>query len=159
MTRSQEIDVTENSLVGELKKHIGAGRIRFQQERHTDHLLGMEINGVTVTEDLQVLVLELSKLSPRPITITSVIRGGRGHHSLGRAVDLNEDVAPVLLPLIGTPDPVERLSIDEFIFDAGTVGKTNRNLWNFDRGKPHSYGETTLAQHRNHIHFSVRHRG
>ena len=106
MTRSQEIDVTENSLVGELKKHIGAGRIRFQQERHTDHLLGMEINGVTVTEDLQVLVLELSKLSPRPITITSVIRGGRGHHSLGRAVDLNEDVAPVLLPLIGTPDPV-----------------------------------------------------
>ena len=158
MTNTDGFHGTENSLIEELKEQIAAGRIRFQQKRHTDHLLGMEINGVTVTEDLQSLVLGLSKLSPQPITITSVIRGGRGHHSMGRAVDLNEDIASVLLPLVGEPDSVERLNIDELIFDAGAVGKTNRNLWNFDRGKPHSYRETTLDQHQNHIHFSVRNR-
>ena len=112
--------------------------------------------GARVTAKLQALVLKLSEIAS-PIEISSVVRtGDAGHHGTGRAVDIgNEMIAKKLMPHVANLDQVQALGIDEIIFDASKVGESDPQIWNFDRGIPHRFNASTMAQHGNHIHFAV----
>jgi hypothetical protein len=147
----------DSRVVRELKAQIAAGRIIFQGGGpYEAYLLGRPLGTVTVTTKLQELVLELSKLTTARLTINSVLRGNPpSHHAVGRAIDIDDSIAPTLLPAIGDQGMVSRLGIDDLIFDAGHIGETDRNRWNFNTGRPHKYGTRLLDQHRNHIHISV----
>lgn len=142
----------------ELEKRIAAGRIRFDSGKPQlqDQLLRKN-SGTQITQKLQAFVLALCDLSPVPIVISDLLRTGTAsHHTRGRAVDIgNEGIAGSLLPLIATDAQVRALGIDELIFDAAVAGEADRNRWNYDAGKKHDYGPTTLDGHKNHIHFAV----
>jgi len=146
-----------------LKKQITAGKIKFDagsEQRLEDELLG-DNAGVKVTETLQSLVLELSSKVASHVRVSDLIRDGdEGHHGKGRAVDIgNEGIAGELLPQVATDAKVAELKIDEIIFDAGipSSGQADRNKWNYDQGVKHDYDEdTTLIEHQDHIHFSVK---
>ena len=146
------------SVVEDLRAQISAGRITFdppatKSARLKRELLG-ENTGTKVTQSLQELVLEVSRL--KKIRISSIIRTA-GHHGSGRAFDVgNEEIAGTLLPGLATDARVEELRIDELIFDASVAGESNRNKWNYDRGLKHNYNAATLNQHNNHIHFAVK---
>jgi hypothetical protein len=145
------------SVLNDLKKQISDKRITFdpppeKATRLQDELLGAD-KDKKVTERLQSLVLAVSKLEK--IRISSIVRN-EGHHGTGRAFDVgNEDIAGSLLPSIATSAKVKELGIDEIIFDAGGANLTERNKWNFDAGKKHSYDDATLKKHADHIHFAV----
>jgi GH24 family phage-related lysozyme (muramidase) len=143
------------SIVDRLKAQIDAGRITFQDARFKNELLGLSA-GAKVTAKLQALVLKLSEIAS-PIEISSVVRtGDAGHHGTGRAIDIgNEMIAKKLLPHVANLDQVQALGIDEIIFDASKVGESDPQIWNFDRGIPHRFNASTMAQHGNHIHFAV----
>lgn len=148
------------SVVDDLKEQIAAGRIIFDPPTATSQQLRRELlgenSGTRVTESLQRLVLEVSRLSR--IRISDILRPGTSsHHARGRAFDVgNEEIGAALLPIIATDERVAALNIDEIIFDARIAGQADRNKWNYDRGQKHDYASSTLAQHRNHIHFAVR---
>lgn len=146
------------NVVDDLKAQIAANKITFDSgsaDRLRKELLGVEPG---ITEKLQKLVLELAKVSPRSLRISSILRATAGsHHTIGRAVDIgNEEIASYLLPLVATNAQVAALGIDEIIFDAKVAGQSDSNVWNFDRGQPHSYDRATLNAHMDHIHFSVK---
>lgn len=148
------------SVVDDLRAQINNGRIIFdgpasRAERLRAELLG-ENAGTKVTGRLQKLVLELSKLEI--IRVSDLVRAGNGsHHGAGRAVDIgNEDIASALLPVVATDTKVQELGIDELIFDASVAGEADRNLWNYDGGQKHDFSASTLNEHRDHIHFSVK---
>ena len=142
-----------SDLTRDLERQIEAGRITFDVPKFEDELLGRNA-GTRVTRTLQSLVLTLSELVPK-IRIGSLIRGS-GQHGAGRAVDLgNEEIAGALLPRVATPAQVSALRIDELIFDAAVAGQADRNLWNYDQGRPHDYDNATLNGHKTNIHFSV----
>ena len=146
------------SVVEDLNAQITAGRIIFDPPSSTAARLKTELlgdnDGIMVSELLQTLVLEVSKL--QKIRISSIIRT-EGHHGSGRAFDVgNEDIAALLLPAIATDAKVQKLNIDEIIFDATVAGQSDRNHWNYDVGQKHNYNSATLDQHKNHIHFAVR---
>lgn len=148
---------TEASSVGDqLQQKIDAGQIVFDPGKPElkEQLLKTN-SGTQITAKLQVLVLELSKISPKPIRISDLVRtSGDSHHVSGRAVDIgNEDIARDLLPLVVTK--VAQLSIDEIIFDAAVAGEVDRNKWNYDAGSKHDFSPALLDQHKNHIHFSA----
>ena len=139
-------------LVRDLEAQIAAGKITFDREDLRQQLLGRS-NGTKVTARLQRLVLELARVVPTSIRISSLIRSA-GHHGSGRAVDVgNEEVAPSLLPL-AIPN-IAAWNIDEIIFDGRGGSLAERNRWNHDRGVRHDYDAATLSQHRDHIHFAV----
>lgn len=148
------------SVVDDLREQISAGRIIFDPPTATSQRLRRELlgenSGTRVTESLQRLVLEVSKLSR--IRISDILRPGTSsHHARGRAFDVgNEEIGAVLLPSIATDARVAALNIDEIIFDARIAEQADRNKWNYDRGRKHDYASSTLAQHRNHIHFAVK---
>jgi hypothetical protein len=109
-----------------------------------------------VTVKLQKLVLEVSKL--QNIKISSIIRTG-GFHGVGQAFDVgNEEIATALLKVVATDTKVAAWEIDEIIFDAGKANpaQTDRNKWNYDAGKKHTYTEAVLKDHPDHIHFAVK---
>lgn len=144
-------------IVDELKAQITAGRIKFDPPAATAARLKRELlgesSGTKVTERLQKLVLEASKVVA--IQISSIVREG-GLHGEGRAFDVgNETVAADLLPTLATKEKVRELGIDEIIFDAAVAGESDRNKWNYDQGKKWSFSEAELNAHRNHIHFAV----
>ena len=147
------------SVVDDLRSQIEGGRITFdapaaKSRRLRGELLG-ENEGTKVTRALQELVLEVS--SRARIRISSIIRTGASHHARGRAFDVaNEEVAAELLPGIATDAQVRSLRIDEIIFDARVAGESDRNKWNYDRGRQHNYSSATLGDHNDHIHFAVR---
>ena len=142
-----------SDLTRRLERQIEAGKITFDYPRFEDELLGRN-NGTRVTPTLQSLVLTLSRMVSE-IKISWLI-GADGHHGAGRAVDVgNEDIVGTLLPRVATPAQVSALKIDELIFDAAVAGQADRNLWNYDQGRPHDYDEATLNSHIDHIHFSV----
>lgn len=146
------------SVVDDLKQQIKDRRITFDPPPATatrlqEELLGTNAGDKKVTERLQSLVLAVSKLEK--IQISSIIRN-EGHHGTGRAFDVgNEAVAASLLPSIATSEQVKKLGIDEIIFDAGGATLAERNRWNFDAGKKHSYDDKTLRAHAGHVHFAV----
>jgi hypothetical protein len=144
-------------VVQRLKDLIAAGKLIFDADRHRKSLLGLNA-GRNATKKLQSLVVRLSELAGQQLRISSVVRPtGGSHHVTGRAVDIgNEEVAPALLPRVATDAQVAALAIDEIIFDARLAGETDRNKWNYDRGRKHDYGTSTLNQHGNHIHFAVK---
>lgn len=152
------------SVTDQLKAQISAGAIRFDPpastaERLKKELLG-ETTGTRVTEKLQNLVLELSRLidSGKYLKISSILRN-EGHHSEGRAVDIgNEDIADHLLNVkqVATDVRVNSLEIDEIIFKASGSTLPQQNRWNYDQGVRHDYDAATLTQHTNHIHFAVK---
>ena len=149
------------SVVDDLKAQIDAGRIIFDPPTATSRrlrreLLGENSGSVKVTERLQKLVLEVSRLSR--IRISDILRPGTSsHHARGRAFDVgNEEIGGTLLPSIATNARVAALKIDEIIFDARVAGETDRNKWNYDQGSRHNYNPSTLARHANHIHFAVK---
>jgi hypothetical protein len=145
------------SVLDRLRSQINAGKITFDPttaptERLKKELLGENI-GTKVSPLLQKLVLEISKL--HSIRISSIIRNN-GHHATGRAFDVgNEEIAEALLSVIATDAKVKDLQIDEIIFDASVANETDRNKWNYDRGRKHDFDNKTLEEHRNHIHFAV----
>ena len=149
------------SVVDDLRAQIDAGRIIFdnassgQGARLRRELLGQNA-GTKVTPRLQALVLEVSRLVPI-LRISSIIRtGSSSRHVVGRAFDVgNEEVAGELLPQIATDARVAQLGIDEIIFDARVAGETDRHRFNYNDGRRHNYDASTLAQHRNHVHFAV----
>jgi hypothetical protein len=61
-----------------------------------------------------------------------------------------------LLPTLATSAKVQELKIDEIIFDAGVVGESDRNKWNYDIGQKHDFDSVTLDKHKNHIHLAVK---
>lgn len=143
----------------ELNELITSGRILFDPpaEQLRRELLGIE-PARAVHSRVQTLVVALcAKVPGRALRISSLYRN-EGHHGVGRAVDIaNEEIAGELLPLVAIPSEVQRLGIDEIIFDASLVtGEPNRNRYNFDQGRSHQYDAATLGRHRTHIHFSVR---
>lgn len=147
------------SVVDELRSQIATGRIIFDSPparaaRLESELLG-ENAGTRVTTRLQQLVLELSRLAR--IRVSDLIRSaGDSHHVLGRAVDIgNQEIAGALLPQVATDARVQELGIDEIIFDASVAGQSDRNVWNYNAGKRHQFSNSTLNEHRTHIHFSV----
>jgi hypothetical protein len=150
--------VAQGPVVEALKAQIAVGRIIFDSPNETrlkNQLLGLN-TGTRVTGKLQSLVLELSRLAPRRIRISSLVRSS-GHHGSGRAVDIgNEEIAGALLPQVATDAKVAALGIDELIFDATVAGELSRNKWNYDRGVKHNYNAATLDDHRDHIHFAVK---
>ncbi|WP_437995660.1 hypothetical protein WMF26_31070 [Sorangium sp. So ce185] len=146
--------------VDELNALIAAGRLLFDPPN--GDLLRGELLGIPparpVHARVRTLVVALcGKVPGKKIRIASLIRNDKKHHGEARAVDVgNEEIARDLLPLVATQAEVDRLHIDELIFDAALVGESNRNKFNFRGGKPHKYDDATLADHRNHIHWSVR---
>jgi hypothetical protein len=149
------------SVVDDLRVQISAGRIIFDppaetRQRLRKELLGENPGAVKVTESLQQLVMEVSRLSP--IRISDILRPGTSsHHARGRAFDVgNEEIGVALLPNIATDARVAALGIDEIIFDARVAGEGDRNKWNYDRGRRHNYSASTLNRHSNHIHFAVK---
>lgn len=141
-----------STTVAALEKHISNGKIIFDKPSLKDELLGKN-QGQKVTESLQKLVLHLADTVGKSIRISSLVRTS-GHHAAGRAVDIgNEEIAGEILPEI--MPLVDSLYIDELIFDAAIAGKSDRNEWNFDAGKKHSFDAATLDKHKDHIHFSV----
>lgn len=149
------------SVVDDLRAQINAGRIIFDPPAGTSQRLRRELLGensgpVKVTESMQRLVLEVSRLSR--IRISDILRSGTSsHHARGRAFDVgNEESGGALLPNIATDARVEALNIDEIIFDARIAGQDDRNEWNYDRGRRHDFSPSTLARHGNHIHFAVK---
>lgn len=149
------------SVIDDLRRRIDDGRIIFDPPATTSRRLERELLGenagpVRVTERLQRLVLEVSRLSR--IRISDILRPGTSsHHARGRAFDVgNEEIGGALLPNIATDARVRALDIDEIIFDARIAGQADRNEWNYDRGRRHDYSASTLARHGNHIHFAVK---
>jgi hypothetical protein len=148
------------SVVDDLREQINTGRIIFDPPAGTSQRLRKELlgenSGTKVTESLQRLVLEVSRLSK--IRISDILRpGSSSHHARGRAFDVgNEEIGASLLPGIATDAKVAALNIDEIIFDARIAGQADRNKWNYDRGLRHDYSSSTLARHDNHIHFAVK---
>lgn len=142
------------STITDLKDQITNGRIAFDKDDLRKELLGENTGTTKVTEKLQKLVLEVSKL--QKIKISSIIRSS-GHHGSGRAFDIgNEDIAGTLLPLIATNAKVAELNIDEIIFDAKVADPLHdRNKWNYDQGAKFNYDNVTLNDHGNHIHLAV----
>jgi hypothetical protein len=155
--RADKENRNNSQVIQDLKKQIENGRILFQQGPiDKPELLGTARAQVQITEKLRTLILELSRLSSRPIVINDLLRAsGRSHHARGRAVDIDESVAKDLLTIVAHHNSVDWLQIDEIIFDASVVGESDPNVWNFDRGRPHKYGERDLRNHRDHIHFAV----
>lgn len=148
------------SVVDDLRAQISAGRIIFDPPTSTSQRLRSELlgenSGLKVTESLQRLVLEVSRLSS--IRISDILRPGTSsHHARGRAFDVgNEEIGGTLLPSIATDARVAALNIDEIIFDARIAGQSDRNEWNYDHGTKHDFSPSTLARHGNHIHFAVK---
>jgi len=145
-----------SDVVDELQSQIDKGQITFdtgKEQKLREELLGKN-SGTKVTETLQRLVLALSNI--KGIRISSIIRSG-GLHEKGRAVDIgNEEIAKHLLSAVATDAKVAVLQIDEIIFDAAVAGQSDRNKWNYDAGKKHTFSNETLNDHKDHIHFSVR---
>jgi uncharacterized membrane protein len=145
-------------LVQQLQQKIDEKKITFDPGKPElqDELLRTNTGGTQITEKLQTLVLELSKISPQPIRIRELLRpSGDAHHVTGRAVDIGSDIASSLLPLVATNAKVTELGIDEIIFDAAVAGETDRDKWNYDVGVKHSYDAATLDDHKTHIHFAA----
>ncbi len=147
------------SVIDDLKAQITSGRVTFdltptEPDRLKKELLGENAGTTKVTDKLQNLALEVSKL--QKIQISSIIRN-EGHHGTGRAFDVgNETIAKALLDVVATPTKVAALKIDEIIFDAKVADAANdRNKWNFDQGRKHVYDAATLDRHKDHIHFAV----
>jgi hypothetical protein len=142
------------STTTDLKDQITNGRITFDKDDLRKELLGENTGPTKVTEKLQRLVLEVSKL--QKIKISSIIRIS-GLHGSGRAFDIgNEEIAGTLLPLIATNAKVAELNIDEIIFDAKVANPLHdRNKWNYDQGAKWNYDNATLDTHGNHIHLAV----
>lgn len=140
----------------DLEAQITAGKIIFDtgSEAKLKEQLLRKNSGTKVTEDLQKLVLALSKKTK--IRVSSLIRT-EGHHGSGRAVDIgNEEIAKSILPDIATDAMVKTLKIDEIIFDAKVADAGfDRNKWNYNEGKKHDFDNATLNDHKNHIHFAV----
>lgn len=143
-----------------LNQWISQGVLVFEPgkiERLKRELLGAPPERV-VHPNVRALVVALIEALPgKRFRISSLLRNG-GSHGEGRAVDIgNEEIAGELLPLVATQTVVDRLSLDEIIFDASLIpDEKNRNKYNFDAGKPHVYNKSTLDEHRDHIHFSIR---
>ncbi|MES0042243.1 cell wall hydrolase [Mesorhizobium sp. M0091] len=141
-----------------LREHIANGKVRFQPPK--DKLRGMLLgtgNDGSATPLLRRLVLHLASVVDTFIEISSIVRpGGGSFHQTGQAVDIgNEDIAGKLLPKVAIQSVVDQFRIDEIIFDSRKVGfKTNR--FNFNGGSPHTFDDTTINQHGNHIHFAVK---
>lgn len=156
--RAAPLKQAATNVVDALQKRIANGRITFDAGNANleDQLLGRN-SGQRVTPKLQSFVLALCDKSPKPIRISDLLRAsGDSHHAAGRAVDIgNEEIAPVLLPLVATEAEVKALELDEIIFDAAVAGQSDRNRWNFDVGEKHDYDTATLDQHKNHMHFAV----
>jgi hypothetical protein len=148
---------TTSSVSEQLEQKINEGKITFQAPNLKAELLRTNTGTQKVTTKLQALVLELSKISPKPIEISELLRtSGSSHHVAGRAVDIgNEQIAKDLLPLVATDAKVAQLGIDEIIFDAGVAGESDRNKWNYDSGSKHTYDTATLNDHDDHIHFAA----
>lgn len=148
---------TTSSVSEQLEQKINEGKITFQAPNLKAELLGTNTGTQKITTKLQVLVLELSSISPKPIEISELLRtSGSSHHVAGRAVDIgNEQIAKDLLPLVATDAKVAQLGIDEIIFDAGVAGESDRNKWNYDAGSKHTYDAATLNDHDDHIHFAA----
>lgn len=150
--RLMAASATLSATVGALEKHIQNGKIKFDSASLEAELLGKN-QGQKVSETLQKLVLHLADTVSTHVRISSLLRGS-GHHGAGRAVDIgNEEIAAEILPEIVAL--VGALSIDELIFDASVAGKSDRNEWNYDKGKKHNYDTATLDKHSDHIHFAV----
>ena len=147
---------TSGSLAARLEQQIAAGRIIFDNASLRDQLLGRNA-GLKVTTKLQTLVLRLCELTPF-IRISSLVRPGTSsHHGSGCAVDIgNEEIAAALLPALATDARIAELGIDELIFDAGRLGHSDRNKWNYDRGSKHNFDIGTLIDHGDHIHLAVK---
>ena len=141
-----------SATVAALETHIANGKIIFDKPSLSDELLGRN-PGQKVTKTLQKLVLHLANTVSTHIRISSLVRTN-GHHAAGRAVDIgNEEIAGEILPEVNPV--VGSLFINEVIFDAAIAEKSDRNEWNFDNGKKHSFDTATLDGHKDHIHFSV----
>lgn len=149
------------STVDEINALITSGRIGF--DVGSADVLRRELLGISparpVATGVQKLIVALCTKVPRlTLRVSSLYRNGQSHHAEGRALDIgNEEVAATLLPIVATQAVVDDLRIDEIIFDATLIpSEINANRYNFNGGRPHAYNAATLAQHRNHIHFSVR---
>jgi hypothetical protein len=74
-------------------------------------------------------------------------------HYYGKAFDVyNTKMASKILPWVYANR--KALGVNELIYDARIMGK-NANIYNLKHGKPYSYGESTLREHRDHIHIST----
>jgi hypothetical protein len=139
-------------VVDQLRAQISAGKIIFDKPALQDELLGRNA-GQRVSTKLQALVLKLCGMTP-VIRISSLVRPGTAsHHATGLAVDIgNEEIAAALLPkLVAQVGP---LGIDELIFNAAKIGM-EKNTFNFDQGRKHSFSDQTIADHGDHIHIAV----
>lgn len=67
-------------------------------------------------------------------------------HYVGRAADITP--SETIQNWMYTPPNPQTLSLDELI------GPTSRTL---NMGQPHTYSLDTMAKHKDHIHFSIRH--
>jgi hypothetical protein len=146
--------------VAKLEKLIKDGRIIFDNgsTRLKNELLGKSTGKVKISPKLQHLVVTLCGLTTKTIRLSSIIRENdtASHHSTGRALDIgNESIASDLLPKIATNSMVTKHHVDELIFDATIAGETDKQKWNYNEGKRHSYVQSTIKTHRNHVHISV----
>lgn len=145
-----------SDVVDSLKELIRSRRIIFDETRMRKELVGGH-SEKSATPKLQRLVVALTEMTDEQIRISSVVRASSaGHHSTGRAIDIgNEEIANKLLPILSQRVNIDRLGVDELIFDAKIVGKRDRNFWNYDRGRKHDYNARTLDTHGDHIHIAV----
>jgi hypothetical protein len=111
-SRTQSVNTLTASVVQQLQQKIEEGKITFDagKPQLKEELLGTNAD-TKVTAKLQSLVLELSKISPQPIRIRELLRpSGDAHHVAGRAVDIGNDIASSLLPLVATDAKVTETS-------------------------------------------------
>lgn len=146
----------DDEVIKLLREHIASGKIRFQSPKETlkNMLLGREEGSAKAS--LRRLVLHLASVVDTFIEISSIMRDSPGSlHHTGHAVDIgNETVAGALLPKVAIQPVVDEFGVDEIIFDARKIGqKTNR--FNFNDGRPFSFGDAAINDHGDHIHFAV----
>jgi hypothetical protein len=123
-----------------------------------DQLLRKNTSGTQITEKLQKLVLELSKMSSpkEPVRIRDLLQpSGNALHVAGRAVNIGPDFAASLLPQVAIDAKVKDLGIEEIIFDASVLNEGDRDKWNYGAGVKHSYEAAVLDEHKTDIHFAV----
>lgn len=144
------VDQQLQQMIDDKKITFDPGKLELQ-----DQLLRKNTSGPQITEKLQKLVLELSKMSS-PIRIRDLLLpSGDAVHVAGRAVNIAADVAAGLLPQVATDAKVKELGIEEVIFDASVVNEGDRNKWNYGAGVKHEYDATVLDDHKTNIHFAV----
>lgn len=144
------LSASNSTTSDELKRQIELGKIIFDGPENVAIRLESEMlrknQGQKISEVLQELVLHLSEITSTNIRVSSLVRNNSGFalairkhfklfagHPSGQAVDIgNEEIAEELLNKVANDEEVNRLKIDEIIFDAEVAGKSNRNLWNYD---------------------------